>query len=437
VPKVTDIASNEPERINSICTDTCATMELVGDLLKTKLPRILVVPFDFHGLQLLIKDLLGIRALEKVLQKANSLVAAFKRSHRKMALLREHQLDKLGFSVALANAVPTRWGTQIRLFKSLVKSRAAFEAYENDPRVKDDKILQLNLSLDRRFFQQIDDMVAILDIISEAQMASESSRSTIDTVLPRWKFIENHLRSISMSTQNEFVNDIRAYLDAPRNGWNQRFQRQVRPIHKVAAYLNPRTPSKDLKGTHPLKRYMMLMKRFSRSGDELEFRRQFIRYAGRVEVFRKLPDSIWDLKNDPIDFWLEAKQAGYAEIANMAIRLLTTPCNSVASERSFSDLNYIHNRVRNRLGPSKVDKLQFLYRNLRNIDPEAYIYGTPRGNGTRLMALEASMDDQIDDIELEDKLHNATDIAYAASMHLEEEKDTVLEEDTDSDEEIL
>ena len=113
IPILREILPDETDRINSISADTCATMELAGSLFEKQLPYTFMVPCDSHGLQLLIKDVLSLPTLKNVLQKANRVVAAFKKSNKMMALLREHQEKELGKRVALASAVDTRWGTQV------------------------------------------------------------------------------------------------------------------------------------------------------------------------------------------------------------------------------------------------------------------------------------------------------------------------------------
>jgi hypothetical protein len=52
-------------------------------------------------------------------------------------------------------------------------------------------------------------------------------------------------------------------------------------------------------------------------------------------------------------------------IAPIARRLALTPSNSVPSERAFSILNLLQNKLRNCLTNQRVDKLQFIYLNER------------------------------------------------------------------------
>jgi hypothetical protein len=116
---------------------------------------------------------------------------------------------------------------QIRLFKSPLRCREALQAYEDDPRVRKDSNLQMTIKPTRQFFQRLEDIVAILGMIYEGQKASESSACHAGTVVPRWRSIEKHLRSISVSTRNDFVSEILAYMEDKKNGWKHRCERQI------------------------------------------------------------------------------------------------------------------------------------------------------------------------------------------------------------------
>jgi hypothetical protein len=50
-------------------------------------------------------------------------------------------------------------------------------------------------------------------------------------------------------------------------------------------------------------------------------------------------------------------------IAKLVIRIFTTVANSVPSERGFSTMKLQHTKLRNRLFPSRVDKLVFIHIN--------------------------------------------------------------------------
>jgi hAT family C-terminal dimerisation region len=77
---------------------------------------------------------------------------------------------------------------------------------------------------------------------------------------------------------------------------------------------------------------------------------------------------------------------------------MNTPSSSVPSERAFSILNLVHNKLRNRLTSSRVDKLQYIYINERIIRKIKGKYDV------QLKLNEAEIEAEADLVELEDCL---------------------------------
>jgi hypothetical protein len=63
-----------------------------------------------------------------------------------------------------------------------------------------------------------------------------------------------------------------------------------------------------------------------------------------------------------------SQASSHPELSTLAGRIFETPTNSVASERAFSCMGLIGNKLRNRLSPEKVSKLSFIYMNQRALD---------------------------------------------------------------------
>ena len=86
-------------------------------------------------------------------------------------------------------------------------------------------------------------------------------------------------------------------------------------------------------------------------------------YCG-VEDARNTTRQHRDVAEHPLAFWSFMIEF-VPHISRIALRLFRTPCNSVPSERSFSVQNAIHDNVRNRLLPTRTDKLIYIYMNRR------------------------------------------------------------------------
>jgi hypothetical protein len=73
---------------------------------------------------------------------------------------------------------------------------------------------------------------------------------------------------------------------------------------------------------------------------------------------------LWDYTQDMKTFW-ETTRGISPVLAPLAIRLASTSSNSVPSERSFSILKLLQNKLRSRLDYDRVDQLQYIYINER------------------------------------------------------------------------
>jgi hypothetical protein len=73
----------------------------------------------------------------------------------------------------------------------------------------------------------------------------------------------------------------------------------------------------------------------------------------------------WKMKESSL-FWAYMR-AYCPELASFAERLIRICANSVTSERAWSAMNYIHSKSRNSLSINTVDKLTFIYMNVRTL----------------------------------------------------------------------
>jgi hypothetical protein len=72
------------------------------------------------------------------------------------------------------------------------------------------------------------------------------------------------------------------------------------------------------------------------------------------------------MAKDPGLFW-QMHYDDYKELYQLATRLLHTLANSVPSERSFSSINILHSKSRNRLTVERVSKILYIQVNRRTL----------------------------------------------------------------------
>jgi hypothetical protein len=85
-------------------------------------------------------------------------------------------------------------------------------------------------------------------------------------------------------------------------------------------------------------------------------------------------------------------------LGTLALRLASTIANSVPSERSFSILQLLQNKLRSRLTAPRIDKLQYIYINERILERVANAVSLRKNTMTQPEPTEEEL------IEIEDAL---------------------------------
>lgn len=243
-----EISESNWDRINSITTDTCSTQLSLWNKLQEmpELQHLFCIPCDSHGIQLLIKDILKISSCKlahdqaQIVIKVHSLyllfliVKAFKNSPLQLSHLRAIQVQRYGKPRALCLSVITRWGTQFRLFQSLLRNKEALQQFtyiHNDVVLSQNAEQLINSTI---FWAEIESMVELLEPIDTLLRMSESNDAHLGMVVSRWKSILGHLSQV----KNNFFG-LQDFLSPIEGAFRDRYQRQVLSIHIAAFYLSP------------------------------------------------------------------------------------------------------------------------------------------------------------------------------------------------------
>jgi hypothetical protein len=360
--KLVELTDNNLLRINSIATDTCATMLAVWELMAQEkcIKHTLFVPCDAHGLQLIIKDLLERSiVLKGTHQQAQSIAHAFCAAPLHYARLREHQQIKYKRHYALVLAVITRWGTQYRLIDSILRSKDALRAYAFEPtRLPSDlKENAITAIKDATFWSNMDLLRDVIEPIDTQIRMAESTKAHLGTVMKRWNTIEDILK-----TNEEQLPELKEFRT---NQFQARFIRQVLDIHWVAHYLVPENVSTTItpNGVQSIIRFFESQPNHNKGQPLLA---DFLSFRGKEGIFSPTAPC-WTQSAHPLRFW--QLQAMFSTgLGTLAVRLFTTPANTVPSERAFSAQNLIHDRKRNRLSAEKTNKLVYIHMNQRLLD---------------------------------------------------------------------
>jgi hypothetical protein len=69
-----------------------------------------------------------------------------------------------------------------------------------------------------------------------------------------------------------------------------------------------------------------------------------------------------DRRKSPLQYW-QADGCSWKDLQKIALRVFSMVTSSASSERNFSTFGFVHSKLRNSLGPEKVEKLVFIKTN--------------------------------------------------------------------------
>lgn len=148
----------------------------------------------------------------------------------------------------------------------------------------------------------------------------------------------------------------------------KRWDKLYDPIMVVAHFLNPQFIEDDLPkdGMNHISNF--IMKYYP--NDSKKIWSQLLHYKQHNSLFdNPLAWATID-ETDLITWWKGNFSLVAPELTNLAIRILSIPTSSAASERNWSAFSYIHDKKRNRLTSDMVFKLVFIYFNYKLQNPK-------------------------------------------------------------------
>jgi hypothetical protein len=359
------VAPYDLSRVGSLTTDTCSTMRSTWNGLQhiKQLSHTLFIPCDSHGLQLLIQDLLELPQIAPIIAKAQAIVGAFHRSKKQYAILRSYQEKPQ----ALLLSVITRWGTQFLLVSSVLRCKGVLFSWLGDKRARMGKqgskvnILE-HIITDHSFWANLSSIEQILRPIHEAQKMSESDRSTLSKVVPRWLKLEAELAQLS-----KILPDLIGGFTQSGGPFRERSLKQITDVHYAAWLLDPITLLKP-PGQKQIDTGTQFLLARTSPEDKKIVHTSLLQFRTQADVFGPAHPASMHYDN-PILYWKSyLHHAAHSALAKLAVCIFEAVANSVASERAFSAMNLIHSKLRNSLGSTKSHMLVYIYMNQRVLD---------------------------------------------------------------------
>ncbi|EXM12783.1 hypothetical protein FOTG_17444 [Fusarium oxysporum f. sp. vasinfectum 25433] len=375
-PSLLEIFGHDFSRLNAICTDTCSTMRKLHREMKAlpEFSHCLYILCDSHGLQLLIKDIVESKRWMPIFGKVTFLIAFFNKAKLQLSRLRIHQQECYGQRKAFITAAITRWGTQLAAVKSVFDNKDALRAFARDSVILNgmkqstsgDIIYQRS-----RILGQSGNVIQSSSAdwpCPSGQANSERDRAGLGEVIPRWLSIQASWDALEEAGQDPLINYQE--LKALRK---QRFEVQTDDIHYMAFALAPATtdPKHHLLTTDIVRRAHNFLEDNTNAEEYGNIFREFCQFRAREgnlfgpgsRIYRAASEGTPHYQH-VLDSWRYLHSMNVS-LAALAKRVLGALANSVPSERSFSSINFLHNKIRNRLTVTSTNKLTFIYMNSR------------------------------------------------------------------------
>ncbi|XP_052752391.1 uncharacterized protein LOC128201007 [Galleria mellonella] len=359
-PHTSEYLSQEVEKVMKVygankflvlIGDNARNIQKAFELTKLKYPHVVPLGCCAHILNLLCQDIVKIQEVTVFIMQAINIIKTVKRSQRLSSLLiKSRQGEDSTQTLKLPCA--TRWGSHVTSLKSLKANKIALQILT----VREDVVISRDIKdliLSDDFWTKTGECISILEPVTESIFYLESDQNrlhrtyiTFRDVQAKIRFALNEISTLSEESKQQILTSV-----------SSRCNMAMRPIHFAAYILDPRTLGVELTQEEELKGMEFiynLSQHLSLSNvmADLACYKAKENFWARGFVWSSL-DSI-----EPLIWWKGI--CGSTELSKVAIRILSAPCTSAATERSFSIQGYIHNNKRNRLTTERTEKISFI-----------------------------------------------------------------------------
>ncbi|CAG8739958.1 7474_t:CDS:2, partial [Ambispora leptoticha] len=279
---------------------------------------------------------------------------AYFRNHQ--IILRRLQLEVYNKYISLLLLGDTRWGSTFYAANNLLKTKIAIQkiTLEDNIKISDeikDKILSDNFWINLKILHNF------LSPFTTFLRKLQTDQPTLSTA-----YSELCKLKISISENTEISDDFK--INSINKGTERWKNFLYNPVIILAYKLDPRYQGRSLNS----KKWDSIIEdellRLVSSQYQENILIEYAEYVSKKGHFAR--QCLWNsnLVQNPINWWGLFK-GRYPALSEVALRILSIPATSAACERNWSTFGLIHNKLRNRLTDSKVEKCVYVQWNLR------------------------------------------------------------------------
>jgi hypothetical protein len=369
------IAEIGPEKLVAVTTDNASNMTSSWEFLKSTYPQITYLGCGSHMINLLVEDITKLPTFSTHFELLKGINKWWKSSSILGDHLRSIAILHGCKPVELQLPGRTRWQGRLYTCRSIFKNKSfmmqaildrktCLGEYPRKDVVEKYESIRTTL-LDENFWTKTADMVTLLEPYLKLTIAMESNQSKLSRLFAWFSW----LIAETVSMRSVFITSEEA-----RNLITARFLKIYNPLWLIAYLCDPIT------------RYERSVNITSTSMNALgPFLQQWFRVRGETTdtVASLVLGQLRELQNREGDFtdelnwqsarsmkditvwWKSCFSDTKPHLYQLAVFALSISPTSGAAERNWSAFGFIHCQKRNRLSTERVDKLVYMYWNLR------------------------------------------------------------------------
>lgn len=347
-----------PEKLLVVIGDNAANVQCALKLLNEKYTHIIPLGCVSHLMHLLCGDIMKSTSSKQIFSSAKFIIKKVRRSHLLCALFSKIQKEN---DIVCALKLPgvTRWGSIQNALESLLINRTVLQIMiVNDvAKSKFPANVRKQIAGDD-LWKKINLLVNVLKPITLVNIGLEGDSVLIQKLHPLLSKLESDIRPILQSTnfftqteQKNFIVDMK-----------QRKEYVIKPIHLAAVLLNPIDRGTSLNGSESIDAMeFVFVTAQNIKLDTCMVLNEIGNYKNKEGMWNK--EFVWTAVNTmcPLRWW----KTFYSQspLSIVAVRILSAPITSAATERANSTFGWIHNNKRNRLKTQRAGKITYLAHN--------------------------------------------------------------------------
>lgn len=355
-----------PNKFLVVIGDNAANMKKACKLLQSEYPHIVPLGCIAHTMHLLVNDILSTKSANVFIQRVVSIVKTIRQSQILSALLTEiNTAKKLNSTLHLP--VKTRWGSYLNCLDSMMKCKVSLQTFAvNEAASSLPRDMKNSLLDDDVFWTRVTSLADVLRPIVSWITKLEGDEPLTHKALYAFEDIDSSLSKTLPASLLSNAEEKQILEKA-----TQRKEFAIAPIHLAAALLDPGSQGHLLSHAQQLEalEFIDQVASHMETVDSANVLVDLANYRAKEESWSKA--FLWKCvdKITPVTWW--KGMCGCSDLSQVAIRILTAPITSAATERSFSTFSRIHTKRRNRLTTQRAGKITFVAHNWKLLSSES------------------------------------------------------------------